>query len=147
MDRRTAVLAAGCGILAAPCTGYAQKPAKAWRIGFLSGGPSPADGAPPAALRKALAELGYLDGKNVTYIGRWADARTERLPGLATELVGLDIDVLVTIGVPAAEAAKKATPTIPIVFVAPGDEQTPAWCRASRGPGEISRGSATQPPS
>ena len=121
MDRRTVVLAVGVCILAAPLTGHAQKPGKAWRIGFLSGGPRPTDGAVPAALRQALAELGYVDGKNVTYIGRWADAKIERLPGLATELIGFDVDVLLTTGAPAADAAKKATSTIPIVFVAPGD--------------------------
>jgi putative ABC transport system substrate-binding protein len=72
-------------------------------------------------LRQALAELGYVDGKNVTYAGRWADAKIERLPGLAAELVGLDVDLLLTAGAPAAQAAKQATSTIPIVFIAPGD--------------------------
>jgi putative ABC transport system substrate-binding protein len=62
-----------------------------------------------------------VDSKNVTYTGRWAEAKSERLPGFAAELVGLDVDLLLTIGAPAAEAAKKATATIPIVFVAPGD--------------------------
>ena len=108
-------------MLVAPFAGRAQKPAKVWRIGFLSGGPRPADGAPPAALRQALEELGYVDGKNLTFAGRWAEANGERLPGFAGELVGLGVDVLVTTGAPAAEAAKRATSTIPIVFVAPGD--------------------------
>jgi putative ABC transport system substrate-binding protein len=121
MDRRTVILAVGGSLLAAPFASHAQKPAKVWRIGFLSGGPRPADGAPPAALRQALAELGYVDGKNVTYTARWAEANSERIPGFAVELVGLDVDLLLTIGAPAAEAAKKATATIPIVFVAPGD--------------------------
>ena len=62
-----------------------------------------------------------MDGKNVTYTGRWAEARMERLPGLAAELVGLDVNLLLTAGALASEAAKKATSTIPIVFVAPGD--------------------------
>src|ERR1700687_504689 len=98
MNRRTVVLAvAGC-ILAAPFANHAQKPAKVWRIGFLSGGPRPADGALPAALRQALADLGYVEGKNVTFAGRWAEANTERLPALAAELIGLDIDLLLTIG-------------------------------------------------
>jgi putative ABC transport system substrate-binding protein len=121
MDRRTVILAVGGTLIAAPFASHAQKPAKVWRIGFLSGGPRPADGAPPAALRKALEELGYVDGKNVTYTGRWAEANIERLPGLAAELVGLEVDLIVTAGAPASEAAKKATSTIPIVFVAPGD--------------------------
>ena len=121
MDRRTVILVVGGSLLAAPFACYPQKPAKVWRIGLLSGGPRPADGAPPAALRQALEKLGYVDGKDVTFAGRWADANSERLPGFAAELVGLEVDLLLTIGAPAAEAAKKATSTIPIVFVGPGD--------------------------
>jgi putative tryptophan/tyrosine transport system substrate-binding protein len=121
MDRRTVILAVGSSLLAAPFATHAQKSAKVWRIGFLSGAARPGDGAPPAALRQALDELGYVDGKNVTYTGRWAEAKAGRLPGLAAELVGLDVDLLLTTGAPAAEAAKKATSTTPIVFVAPGD--------------------------
>lgn len=121
MDRRTVILTVGGSLLTAPFPSHAQKPAKVWRIGFLSNGARPADGAPPAAFRQALEELGYVDGKNVTYIGRWSETKFERLPGLAAELVGLPVDLLLTGGAPAAEAAKKATSTIPIVFVAPGD--------------------------
>jgi putative ABC transport system substrate-binding protein len=120
MDRRTVILIVG-SLLAAPLASHAQKPPKVWRIGFLSGGPRPADGAPPAALRQALEELGYVDGKNVTYVGRWAEGRIERMPALAAELIGLEVDLLVTTGAPASEAAKAATSTIPIIFVAPGD--------------------------
>ena len=121
MDRRTVILTLGGSLLAAPFASHAQKLAKLWRIGFLSGAARPPDGAPPAALRQALEELGYVDGKNVTYTGRWAEAKSERLPRLAAELVGLDVDLIVTTGAPAAAAAKKATSTTPIVFVAPGD--------------------------
>ena len=121
MDRRAVIFTVGCSLLVAPFASYAQKSAKVWRIGFLSGAARPEDGAPPVALRQALAELGYVDGKNVTYTGRWAEANSERLPGFAAELVGLDVDLLLTTGGPASEAAKKATSTIPIVFVAPGD--------------------------
>jgi putative ABC transport system substrate-binding protein len=121
MDRRSVMLTLAGSLLAASFTSHAQKPAKVWRIGFLSGGARPADGAPPAALRHALEELGYVNGKNVTYAGRWAEAKPERLPGMAAELVGLDVDLLLTAGSPAADAAKKATSTIPIVVVAAGD--------------------------
>jgi putative ABC transport system substrate-binding protein len=105
----------------APLAGYAQKPAKVWRIGYLANGTRPPDGAPPAAFRQALTDLGYVEGKNVIYVGRWADTKFERLPGLAAELVGLDVDLVLTTGAPAAEAAKRATSTIPIVVVVPGD--------------------------
>src|SRR5437867_2817499 len=121
MNRRTVILVVAGSLIAARYASHAQKPAKVWRIGFLSGGARPADDAPPAALRQALEELGYADGKNVTYTGRWAEAKSERLPGLAAELVGLEVDLLLTFGAPAAEAAKRATATIPIVVVGPGD--------------------------
>jgi len=121
MDRRTVILAFGGSLLATPLASHAQKPAKVWRIGLLANGARPADGAPPAAFRQALEELGYVDGKNVTYMGRWSETKFERLPGLAAELVGLDVDLLLTTGAPAAEAAKGATSTIPIVVVVPGD--------------------------
>ena len=98
-----------------------QQPAKVWRIGFLSRGVRPADGAPPAALREGLQELGYANGTSISYVGRWADMKSELLPGLAAELVGLKVDLIVVFGGQAAEAAKTATSTIPIVVVNAGD--------------------------
>ena len=122
MERRTVMLAIG-GILliAVPFVSHPQTTAKVWRVGFLAGGPHPADSAPPAALRKALGDLGYVDGKNITFEGRWANANGELIPGLAAELVALNVDLIVTTGAPAAAAAKRQPTTIPIVFVAPGD--------------------------
>jgi len=123
MNRRALLTAACASVLVAPFETFAQT--KVWRIGLLSGGPKPPDGSVPAALRQALADLGYVDGRNVTYTGRWAESKAERLPELGTELVNVPVDLILTIGGPAADAAKNATRTIPIVFVAPGDaEQT-----------------------
>ena len=119
MDRRALLLTACASALVAPSAVFAET--TVWRIGLLSGGPRPADGSAPPALRQALSELGYVDGKNVTFVGRWADSRTERLPGLAAELVAERVDLILTAGAPAADAAKSATHTIPVVFVAPGD--------------------------
>jgi putative tryptophan/tyrosine transport system substrate-binding protein len=122
MDRRTFARTIGAALALVPFAGEAQQQlAKIYRIGFLSGSARPPDGAPPAALRQALEELGYVDGKNETYTGRWAEAKVERLPGLAAELVGLPVDLLLTVGAPAAYAAKAATSTIPIVVVTAGD--------------------------
>ena len=120
-DRRTFICTAAQGLLTLSLSALAQKPAKVWHIGFLAATARPPDGAPPAALRQALQQLGYVIDKNVIYTGRWAEGKNERLPALATELVGLNIDLLVTLGSPAAKAAKEATSTIPIVFVAAGD--------------------------
>ena len=121
MDRRAFLGTLAGGLLAAPLVVEAQQAGKVWRIGFLAGGARTADGAPPAALRQALAELGYVDGKTVTYVGRWAEAKRDRLPGLVAELIDSKVDVIVTLGGPAAEAAKEATTTIPIVFAGAGD--------------------------
>jgi len=121
VSRRVAVLALTSALVATPIFSLAQRQAKVSRIGFLSNTARPADGAPPSAWRQALAELGYVDGQNVTYVGRWAESKFELLPQLADELVSLHVDVLVTAGAPASEAAKRATSTIPVIFVAPGD--------------------------
>jgi len=120
MDRRTVILTIGSSLLATFAS-HAQTPAKVWRIGFLAGGARPPDGGPPAALRQALQALGYVIDKNVTYTGRWAEGKSERMPALAAELVGLDVDLVLTVGAPAAEAARKATSVIPIVIVSAGD--------------------------
>ena len=121
MDRRAFLAGTGAVLLAAPLAAEAQQPGKVPRIGYLAGGARTSDGGPPAALRQALVELGYVDGKTVTYVGRWAEAKRDRLPGLAAGLVDLKVDVIVTLGGPAAEAAKEATSTIPIVIASPGD--------------------------
>jgi ABC-type uncharacterized transport system substrate-binding protein len=121
MDRRTFVGTLGVCLAATTRIARAQQAGKVWRIGFLTNAARPPDGVVPAAFRQALAELGYVDGKNVTYVGRWGETKFERLPALAAELVGLNVDLLLTTGAPAADAAKGATSTIPIVVVVPGD--------------------------
>jgi putative ABC transport system substrate-binding protein len=120
MNRRSFI--AGVALtLFAPVPVHAQKGSKTWRVGFLSGGARPTDGAPPLPLRQTLTELGYVEQQNVIYVGRWAEARQDRLPALAAELVGVKVDVIVTAGGPAATAAKQATASIPIVLGNVGD--------------------------
>ena len=109
------------GLLAAPLAAQAQSRGKTWRVGFLSGSARPPDDAVPLSLRQALQELGYVEQQNVVYLGRWAEAKQDRLPGLAAELVGLKVDVIVTTGGPASGAAKRATSSIPIVLAQVGD--------------------------
>jgi putative ABC transport system substrate-binding protein len=121
MDRRAFIGALSGGLFAAAFASVAQQTQRLWRIGFLSGGPRPPDGAPPAALRQALQELGYVDGKNIAYSTGWAEAKNDRLPTLAAELVALKVDLIVTLGNPAAAAAKGATSSIPIVLSSAGD--------------------------
>ncbi len=94
---------------------------KVWRVGFLSNGARPSDGAVPALLRTTLQELGFEVGRNVVYEGRWVEARPERTPVLIAELLAQRVDVIVTQGAPAAAAAKRATAAVPIVVVYAGD--------------------------
>ena len=115
MKRRLFISCLALGLLAAPFA-KAQQARKTYQIGYLALGSRPDDGATPAALRQALAELGYSEGKNVTYIGRWAESMRARLPALAVELVALNVDVIVTETSGAARAAKNATSAIPIVM-------------------------------
>lgn len=66
---------------------------------------------------QGLRELGYIEGKNVTIEARWAEGKLDRLPGLARELAGLNVDVLLVGAEEGLRAAKQATATIPIVVV------------------------------
>jgi putative ABC transport system substrate-binding protein len=99
----------------------AQQATKVWRIGYLAKGVRPPDGAPPAPLRKALQALGHPEGRDIVFESRWAEVRSERLPGLAGELIALKVDLLFCRGSEAAAAARQATSTIPIVVVNAGD--------------------------
>ena len=86
-------------------------------IGFLSAGAP----GPWLALNQGLNEGGYVEGRNLAIEYRGAEGRLDRLPALAAELVGRKVDVIVAVPDPAADAAKNATSTIPIVFIAGGD--------------------------
>jgi putative ABC transport system substrate-binding protein len=90
-------------------------------IGYL-GIATPSLAAPTvAALRQGLSEIGYVEGQNLTIEYRWAEGDIDRMPALAADLVGRKVDVIVAGDTPAAHAAKNATSTIPIVFIAGSD--------------------------
>jgi putative tryptophan/tyrosine transport system substrate-binding protein len=114
VNRRTFLLAVG--VLATARHVGAQTPQKIYRVAHLSTAGRTPDGAPPRALREGLRELGYIEGQNVVYTARFAEGKVDRLPGLATELLNLGADVIVTQGRPAVVAAKDATSTTPIVI-------------------------------
>ena len=125
IDRRTFFGTLAGSLLAAPLAAEAQPAGKVARIGVLSpGSPSGAGRNPSdlavlfAAFREGLRELGYVEGQNIKIESRWAEGNYDRLPGLAADLVRLKVDVIVTYGTPASQAAKRATGTIPIVMAA-----------------------------
>jgi len=108
----------GLTLLAVPLAAEAQQAGRIFRLGMLAqAAPVPSDQRTSAFLiPAALRELGYLEGQNLVIERRYAEGKTDRLPGLARDLVQLRVDVIVTVGPAAIRAAKDATTTIPIVF-------------------------------
>jgi putative ABC transport system substrate-binding protein len=103
-----------------PLAARAQQPGKLPTIGFL-GASTPSSWTQwTAAFAQRLRELGWIEGHTVTIEYRWAEGRNERYTEIATELVRLKVDVIVTVGI-AVPAAKQATSVIPIVFAASTD--------------------------
>ena len=134
--RSALVSAMTLATFAAPFLAAAQPSQKVFRVGHLAQGGGTPDGAPPRALRDALRALGYVESQSVSYEARFAEGRMERLPGLATELVRLKVDVIVAQGGLATEAARQATSTIPIVMApAAGDAVTLGWIASLARPG------------
>ncbi len=118
MKRRDLLhFAAGMAIAWSPALASAATP----RIGFIGPGSGEIAQRPLAALRDGLRALGWTDGVNLLILDRWAEEHAERLPGIARELIGSDVDILVTVGTLATLAATSATATIPIVMVGSGD--------------------------
>ena len=107
------------GFLAPPLAADAQQVGKVYRVGFLT--PTFDEFILSMRVPSALSELDYIEGKNIRFEYRAAGGRDEQLPELAAELVALKVDVIVTAGVPAIRAAKKATTTVPIVMAVEGD--------------------------
>jgi ABC-type uncharacterized transport system substrate-binding protein len=103
-------------LLPAGSFAQAQQPGKVFRIGWLGGASASAIALRVDAFRQGLRELGYVEGKNIVIELRYADAKLDRLPALAAELVRLKVDIIVTGGPLPTRSAKQATSTIPIVM-------------------------------
>src|SRR5215831_4229047 len=134
MDRRT-FLAGTLALLAAPLGADAQQAAKIERIGYLATNLADTPHWRDAFLQ-GLRDLGYIEGRHVVIEYRDAAGKPERLPALAAELVALKVDVIVAAaGTLAALAAKRATRTLPIVFIAVGNPVTSGLVASLARPG------------
>jgi putative tryptophan/tyrosine transport system substrate-binding protein len=120
VNRREIVTLLG-GAAIWPTAATAQQLRKVPRIGVLLAGTPASFSTRARAFLKGLQEHGYVEGRTIAIEWRWAQDKVERLPELAAELVGLNVDALVTGGTPAAKALKSATRTIPIVMAIIGD--------------------------
>ena len=136
-NRRELIVALGAGALAAPLGSFAQQQGKVWRVGFLAlrARPISLDADYVGAFQRALRELGYVEGQNLVIDWRFAEGRTELLPVFAAELIQLKVDVIVINGTAAANAAQKATATIPIVFPNTGDPVAAGYVKSLARPG------------
>jgi putative ABC transport system substrate-binding protein len=118
MKRRVFVLVLGGGMISARAVRTQQRAMPV--VGLLGNGSPDTSPWIVDAIHKGLADTGYVEGRNVSTEYRWAEGRYDRLPALAAELAGRQVDVIMASG-PGIAAAKGATATIPIVFFGGGD--------------------------
>jgi len=108
-------------LVVTPDAVHAQRPAGVARVGVLENGSPATFPERVEALRRGLAEFGYVDGQTLVLEYRWAEGKTADLPRLAADLVRLKVDVIVAATTVAALAAKEASSAIPIVFAVTAD--------------------------
>ena len=118
--RRRGFLGLPAALLLQPVAVNAQ-PRRPHRIGYIQTATPEEQASLTQAFDEGLRELGYIEGQNVLVMRRFAYGKQELLPGLASELVGLDVDVIVTGGNPVVDAVRRATSTIPVVMGASRD--------------------------
>jgi putative tryptophan/tyrosine transport system substrate-binding protein len=139
MQKKITILALTAMLFALYVSAEAQQVGKVYRVGYLSGGFARST-FNIDAIRRELRELGYVEGKNISFEARYAEDKSERSPALADELVRLKVDVIIAGGSNDTRAAKKAIQTIPIVFTdAVSDPVARGLVEAWRGPEETSR--------
>jgi len=109
-------VALGALLFALSVSAHAQQMGKVFRIGFLDNSTASGMAVLVGAFRQELSKLGWIEGKNITIEYRFAEQQNKRLPGLAAELVRLNVDVIVTGGPTPTRSAMEATGTIPIVM-------------------------------
>ena len=130
MRRRDFIALLGSGLAGWPLAARAQQAERVRRIGIIG------DAAIWDHFRQELRHLGYIEGRNIVIDYRSTEERPERLATAATELARLPVDVIVTYGSPATQAAKQATATIPIVMVGIGDPVRAGFVASLAHPGK-----------
>jgi putative ABC transport system substrate-binding protein len=118
-----------------PLAARAQQPGKLPTIGFVGQNAPAAQRQWTAAFVQRLRELGWIEGRNVAIEYRWAEGRSELFAEIAAELVRLKVDVIAVGGTAAVDAAKHATPVIPIVFATVGDPVSSGFVASLARPG------------
>jgi putative ABC transport system substrate-binding protein len=129
-------------------TGQSGQDDKVYRIGFLAFGPRPVGTvitSPLDAFRQTLRERGYVEGENLILDERWAEARLDRLPALAAELLQLNPDIIVASGASAVRAAMRETQEIPIVIAGAPDPVGEGLVHSLAQPGANVTGVSTLP--
>ena len=121
MHRRDFIRVVAGSAVTWPVAARAQQPGKIFRIGYLGVSSPSLEPHYVEAFRQKLHDLGHVEGRNIAIDYKWAEGQDDRLPNLASELVSLNPDVIVTTGTPGAIAAMRATKTIPIVMATIGD--------------------------
>ena len=121
ISRRLVLSGVLLAVLVNPLVAATQPAPRVYRVGFLGLTSASEHGQQVDALRRGLRDAGYQEGGNLVIEYRWAEGELDRLPELATQLVRLPVDVIVTHGTPGPRAAMQATTTIPIVMAATGD--------------------------
>jgi len=147
MNRRRFLRTVSVSLLAVPVAAEAQQAAKIARMGYLGFNRAAGDPRQREAFLQGLRDLGYVEGRNLVIEWRDADGKPERLPALAAELVGLNVDVIVTEGgTLGALAAKQATRILPIVFTGVGDPVSEGLVTSLARPGGNVTGLSTVSP-
>jgi putative ABC transport system substrate-binding protein len=120
IGRRAFIAGVVSAFVSRPLFAQAQQAQRVYRIGFLWDGPAMFADAMDA-FRQSLRDFGWIEGRNIVIEHRWTDGKFDRLDELAAELVRLKVDVIVTPSSIYTGAAKRATSTIPIVFMSHAD--------------------------
>lgn len=133
-------------LLTTTALAQSQPATRIFRIGYLAGSSLTVNAARVEAFLQGLRELGYLQEKNIVLEYRAAEGKSERYPALASELVTLKVDVIVTAGAASTRAAKEATSTIPIVMVQDSDPVGSGFIASLARPGGNITGLSTLAP-